>query len=735
MNSRYNHFKQKYLTAGDSEQFDSRVDIKNYNVQVKNTFNYIFHKFKKGVFVHIKNNQIYKFVPFCKANFINECWDKLLVDPSEFDSFESLFNYIKDNTFGHKNTEIIYNNKYGWWMNNGLFRYEKPRIEIDKGMDDIYKFIKFVLSVHKIRDCVFFINKRDFPIITKNRTEPYVNIWGENHNLVSYDYKEYCPIFSMTTNEKHSDIPMPTWDDCNSIFNEQTIKTTTSWENKKSIVMFRGSSTGLGTTHRTNPRIRLLKIAATRPELFDVGFTKWNLRPRKLINDKYVRTISKAIIDKYKLKEFKTYQEQSEYKYILNLPGHVTSFRLGTLLQFNSVVLHVQSKYTMWYEKLMKPYIHYIPVKSDLSDLIKQIEWCKKNDEMCKKIAHNAYEFYKKYLTLEGQANYMSVELNKLKSDYISAPVPIKNRDMKLSVSIDMEKLENTFLSKVCKQKSFYIYDCKYILKKNDEKNIEQYHNEYDMYNIYLKKLSCIYGWREIYGNLSYKNNNYTVMKYITKNTFSLYDYLYNMELFDFNLIVECLLQILIILNNAYTTCNFVHNDCVPWNILISVNDFPQELILVNQTDVYTFKHSMYTVHIIDYEKSYISGKQNNDIDMRDGFNIIIHVLFLILLKYQNWPQYVINICTQIFARIFPDANCKSIQDILNILDLFKKYDNMTSVNLKNINHRINLNNNMQLFYMLKNITMYPSIQIDKISFDITKLHKQFISKTSYTTI
>ncbi len=31
----------------------------------------------------------------------------------------------------------------------------------------------------------------------------------------------------------------------------------------------------------------------------------------------------------------------------------------------------------MWFSHLLKPYIHYVPVKSDLSDLIEKIQWCR----------------------------------------------------------------------------------------------------------------------------------------------------------------------------------------------------------------------------------------------------------------------------------------------------------------------------------------------------------------------
>ncbi len=55
----------------------------------------------------------------------------------------------------------------------------------------------------------------------------------------------------------------------------------------------------------------------------------------------------------------------------------------------------------MWFSHLLKPYIHYVPVKSDLSDLIEKIQWCRDNDEKCKEISQEALKFYQTYLSRE----------------------------------------------------------------------------------------------------------------------------------------------------------------------------------------------------------------------------------------------------------------------------------------------------------------------------------------------
>ena len=46
----------------------------------------------------------------------------------------------------------------------------------------------------EVPDIDLFINKRDFPLLKSNLTEPYDSIWGSNTKLVSHCYKKYIPI-------------------------------------------------------------------------------------------------------------------------------------------------------------------------------------------------------------------------------------------------------------------------------------------------------------------------------------------------------------------------------------------------------------------------------------------------------------------------------------------------------------------------------------------------------------
>ena len=146
------------------------------------------------------------------------------------------------------------------------------------------------------------------------------------------------------------------------------------------------------------------------PEYIDAGITKWKLRPRKIEGDKYIKTININDLS-FGLKPKLSMYEQSKYKYIVNIDGHVSAFRLSQELNLGSVILLVNSDWKIWYSHMLKPFVHYIPIKNDLSDLISTIKWCRNNDNKCKEIVINANLFYKKYLSKKGILDFMQMTL------------------------------------------------------------------------------------------------------------------------------------------------------------------------------------------------------------------------------------------------------------------------------------------------------------------------------------
>ena len=59
----------------------------------------------------------------------------------------------------------------------------------------------------------------------------------------------------------------------------------------------------------------------------------------------------------------------------------------------NSVLVKQETSKIEWFYAAMQPYVHYVPVNENLSDIFKQLEWMKSHDSELQKISMNAQNF------------------------------------------------------------------------------------------------------------------------------------------------------------------------------------------------------------------------------------------------------------------------------------------------------------------------------------------------------
>lgn len=443
-NKEFSNFNQRIYHAGSNDNLlEHGVNIVksifNYNdvgtvseKEIINTLSYMFDYLKRGIMVGIKKNKIVLFLPFSKHNYENDYYEELYFDkndkkklqqlkkqPNNTNLHKQLENTVKYYFKKHKiNSNDVIWDRRKWFANNCFFRYDN--YEGDKLLLQYLDMLIDVCNNRQINDCVFMLNLRDFPILRKDKKHPYSHIINKSIPDV-YKKNNFCPVFSLGSSEHYDDIPLITQDDWRIISQKYYPEKCTNeymiddiipvkWSDKKSMAIFRGAASGCGITFNTNMRLKATAISKHNPLLLDAGLTSFNKRIKKIPNDK----IDSINTFNVKRKEFMSYNEKLKYKYILNIDGHVTAFRLGHELQMNSVILLVKSHYYIWFMPYLKPYEHYVPIKCDLSDLIDRINWCKKNDDKCKKIVENANRFYKKYMTLDGAYDYMASKLNNI---------------------------------------------------------------------------------------------------------------------------------------------------------------------------------------------------------------------------------------------------------------------------------------------------------------------------------
>ena len=78
----------------------------------------------------------------------------------------------------------------------------------------------------------------------------------------------------------------------------------------------------------------------------------------------------------------------------------------------------------------IKPFVHYVPVQSDLSDLLEKLEWAESHPKEAQRISDNATELIKKLKTLEGFEPLFQEYLLKPLQAVVKAYTPLKESSL-----------------------------------------------------------------------------------------------------------------------------------------------------------------------------------------------------------------------------------------------------------------------------------------------------------------
>ncbi len=287
------------------------------------------------------------------------------------------------------------------------------RENIDKPgyLNDFYgRFMSSVSQKWPLPDGFYFISPTDQLVLRKDGKEPLVDVVGGLIPLKSHNFSHYYPIINSSTHVDYADIPLPTYDDWLFVRGKamDAEKANLDWNKKKPIAVFRGSSSGCGFNEETNMRLKAAALSEAHPDLLDAGITTWTVQA------KIHRTGRLGYIDRKKYKKVARpipFVDQSQFKYILHIDGNVAAYRLGVTLLLGSCILLQDTGSRVWFQHMMKPGVHYIPIKEDLSDLLEKIEWCRAHDDECRQIAEDALELGRKIMTKDAVVDYFAATL------------------------------------------------------------------------------------------------------------------------------------------------------------------------------------------------------------------------------------------------------------------------------------------------------------------------------------
>jgi hypothetical protein len=78
-----------------------------------------------------------------------------------------------------------------------------------------------------------------------------------------------------------------------------------------------------------------------------------------------------------------------------------------------STILLQESGTTLWFQHRLEPWLHYVPVKDGLNDLIEKIQWCKEHEEECERMGRAARTLALRILTSEFMYNELDSAIEK----------------------------------------------------------------------------------------------------------------------------------------------------------------------------------------------------------------------------------------------------------------------------------------------------------------------------------
>ncbi len=162
------------------------------------------------------------------------------------------------------------------------------------------------------------------------------------------------------------------------------VYTSFPWEKREGKAFWRGASNDKEYTlenYRTRPRYIISEISSRRPDFVDAGFCR-------IYPEDVAQALKDLIVPNASLKE------HAIYKYLPVLDGFMCTFPgFQWRLLSGSLTLKQESDEIQYFYSALKPNVHYIPIKNDMSDLLEKIEWAKDHDLECRTIAENARKF------------------------------------------------------------------------------------------------------------------------------------------------------------------------------------------------------------------------------------------------------------------------------------------------------------------------------------------------------
>jgi hypothetical protein len=257
-------------------------------------------------------------------------------------------------------------------------------------------------------------------LIQKGYSFPFLAFFGDHNSCNYHNYRDKnnvsqsLPLFTFgvegNTLDCWNGFPMPSYKmirdskrtskDWDAAFRDRDYRF--PWHTKIPKVAWRGSLSDVNAAiNSETPRSKLVALANeafNKTHLFDVGFTSTN----------HFDLFDFSSPDHLMKDSIRPFEELQQFMAIIDIDGNAWSSRFPTQLCLNSVSLKVEPRYSDYFvESQVKPGVHYIPIKADLSDLLEKTLWVMLHPKESRQIVANARKWCREHMVWKSLARDM----------------------------------------------------------------------------------------------------------------------------------------------------------------------------------------------------------------------------------------------------------------------------------------------------------------------------------------
>jgi hypothetical protein len=216
---------------------------------------------------------------------------------------------------------------------------------------DLFDYLRFFKGDAKI-NYQFGDNRADFQVPTIVKSRP---IGEYNQNCVILKINAFRH-YAIVKYIRYLDIP---------------------FEQKDNRVIWRGGAANL------KQKLQLVQ-AHVGDSSFDLGF---HAKPERMKG-----------YERY-LKGYLNIGKQLRSKFIISIEGIDVATNLKWIMASNSIALMPIPRFETWFmEGKLEPFVHYIPLEDDFSDLKDKYSWCLANLDRCREVIRNANTYVEQFM-------------------------------------------------------------------------------------------------------------------------------------------------------------------------------------------------------------------------------------------------------------------------------------------------------------------------------------------------